>query len=131
MVATENASPTQVLSGLGYIHEPAWSPTGTHVAYTDNYHALWVVSADGSGEATGTPVRVANHPDTRDFQYALHYPTWASDGSHLAYYLAVYQKKGGGYTFKGYEIYRVQATAGGTPQYLAAGLNPEWSTTVF
>jgi Tol biopolymer transport system component len=84
-----------------------------------------------SGEATGAPVQIANHQDTRDYQYSLRYPTWAPDGGHVAYYLAVYQKKGGGWSFKGYEVYRVQATAGGTPQYLGAGLNPEWSPAVF
>ncbi len=128
--AEEGATPSRVLSAIVPVMEPAWSPTGTHVAYTDD-NGLWVVPVDDTGEATGQAERVAYHGNTKDFYYSLRFPTWAPDGSHLAYWVRVWKKKGAGFVYDRDDIYKVQAVPGDTPQYLGAGLNPEWSPTVF
>jgi Tol biopolymer transport system component len=50
---------------------PAWSPDGTHIAYSCEF-SIWVVSADGSGIAKTLPGRN---------------PYWSPDGSRIAFEL--------------------------------------------
>ena len=67
-------------TGVRVLHEvdyhfalsgPAWSPDGTHIAYS-RANSLWVVGADGSG--------LTRMPDG-------HNPYWSPDGSRIAFEL--------------------------------------------
>jgi hypothetical protein len=60
--------------------QPTWSPDGARIAFVslsgdDGYHALHVMSADGSGLA----VLVPRDPG------AINHPTWSPDGRRIAF----------------------------------------------
>ncbi|HEU0165267.1 MAG TPA: S9 family peptidase, partial [Thermomicrobiales bacterium] len=82
-VANEDAEPVQLTSGHFNHTSPAWSPTGTEIAFVANRDPnwdlngiadIWTIPASG-----GDPLRVTNGGG----QFAN--PAWSPDGTRLAF----------------------------------------------
>ena len=90
---------------------PAWSPDGTHIAFTrpgEQGDEVWTIAPDGSDETLlATAVEASLEPDL----------AWAPDGSALL-------------VSDGEWIYRVDATPAGDPDanfmQLVKGVSPSW-----
>jgi hypothetical protein len=61
---------------------PAWSPDGTHIAFSCDDHGIRVVGADGSGLRTVIPNEDALGP-LWDLGFGI--PYWSPDGSRIAF----------------------------------------------
>jgi TolB protein len=89
--------------------EPAWSPDGSKLAYTEaegSDQDIWVIPATG-----GIPVKITTDPGyDRD-------PTWSPDGGWIAY-----EHWGA----EGDDIWKIPAT-GGTPVRLTFSPGEDWS----
>jgi len=59
----------------GYLYAARWSPAGDRLAFSDNEHRLWIITAAG-----GEPVQVA-----QDRYSEIHDQAWSPDGRWLAY----------------------------------------------
>ena len=73
-----------IISDLGFVHAPHWSPDGEHLVYMKDLDdgvqytesEIWIVSSDGlhSWKITDTPDKIEL------------YPQWAPDGRHVIYH---------------------------------------------
>jgi Tol biopolymer transport system component len=66
---------------IGY-YEPAWSPDGTQIAFTDRGDVpgdLYVMNSDGSD------VRKLTNSSFQSREYSAGYPTWSADGRKIAF----------------------------------------------
>jgi hypothetical protein len=76
-VMNQDGSGSTQLSFVGDNYEPAWSPDGTHLAFTWTHFSpehIWVARADGSER---TQLTFGNDHDRN--------PTWSPDGSSIAF----------------------------------------------
>jgi TolB protein len=98
-VTSGGVSGGDVTFGLDAATGPAWSPDGSHIAFSRIVADGDIYVVDAAG---GTPVNVTNNGPG-----AKNNPTWTRDGTSI-----VYEKLG--------DLYRVSA-AGGTPVRLTTG----------
>jgi Tol biopolymer transport system component len=61
----------------GRVAGPAWSPSGTRIAYAN--HGIHVVSASGAGNTDVTPARLRS--------LLMGAPVWSPDGTRVAYWV--------------------------------------------
>jgi Tol biopolymer transport system component len=94
---------------------PAWSPDGNRIAFVrlsgdDGYHALVIMTADGSEQAQLTPIDGS----------ALDHPTWSPDGQRIAFTRCEYGVC---------DVYVVGADGTGFTQLTHTGMveTPAWS----
>lgn len=73
------SGPSMLLSSSGDLDDPAWSPNGQHIAYSQRdtdgtYGNIYIANADGSGAA-----RLTSGPKSEDR------PGWSADGAKILY----------------------------------------------
>lgn len=114
--ALVGAAPSKPNAAAGFASfwDPAWSPDGNWIAFVDRGDVpgdLYVINADGGERRQLTH---SNGTQPGDL-YGARTPTWAPDGSKLAF----------GYGYDG--IYVVGADGDRLRRLVASGLNPDWS----
>ena len=109
---------TRVKKLVSWASDPAWSPTGTQLAYNsyktaEAQHAFWIMKADGSG------LHQITHPDADHNDAA---PTWSPDGSEIAFV----RSRGDASTF---DLWIVNADGTGPGQATTGVMvgHPTWS----
>jgi hypothetical protein len=96
--------------------EPAWTPDGTKISYTDPYafcgpgdpciRAIHTIYADGSGSAPSPPISCGSQP------------AWSPDGTRLAYLTCAYPQSG---------VHTVKPDGGDDQLFDDSGSEPDWA----
>ncbi len=110
--ATDGLAVTQLTSDPSSDVQPAFSPDDRRIAFASDRSGnwdIWVIDVDGS-----QPVQV-----TGGASHDIH-PSWSPDGRQLVY---CSQPVGGGQ----WELWVVDAVAGGQRTFIGYGVFPEWS----
>jgi Tol biopolymer transport system component len=71
----DGSAVTNLTNSTASESDPAWSPDGAKIAYSRDFDAIWLMNADGSGQALLT-----DSPNRFDFD-----PAWSPDGTQLAF----------------------------------------------
>ena len=110
---------TPLANDFSYQGEPAWSPTGTMIAYV-------AAAKNGVLQIYKRSLQSAQSDPVTDSQWDCHSPFWSPDGSRI-YYISQYQDKEG--------VFSISA-AGGKPEpvmpdVVAADLSKDGRTLAF
>lgn len=111
--SVEGVTVTQLTADAAADLQPVFSPDGQRVAFASNRAGnwdIWVVGLDGR-----QPIQVTDSPADE-----VH-PSWSPDGERLVY--CSLPERGQ------WELWIVDATAGGRKRFIGYGLFPAWSPT--
>jgi len=112
--AVDGVAVVQLTSDPSSDVQPVFSPDDQRIAFASDRSGnwdIWVINVDGT-----QPVQISN-----GISHDVH-PSWSPDGRQLVY---CSQPAGGGQ----WELWVVDAVAGGKRTFIGYGLFPEWSPT--